>query len=88
MNAKTLKVMAATAGAGALIAMGGLTMASNSWAEPSEPAPPGPVVSAEEITTGETTIETTAPEEPSTSSASPSITGPAPLPPEEEGVPG
>jgi hypothetical protein len=66
--------------------MGGLTVASTSWAEP-EPAPPGPIVT-EEVSTGETSTETAAPTTPTTPSAAPEITGPAPLPPEEEGLPG
>lgn len=87
MNAKTLKVMAASAGAGAVIAMGGLSLAANSWAEP-EPAPPGPVEVSQEPTLAETSTEAAAPPTPTTPSAIPEITGPAPLPPEEEGLPG
>ena len=88
VSSKSLKTMAATIGAGALIAGGALTMASNSWAEPAEPAPPGPVPT-EEATVGETTTETTLTEEtpppaPTTSSAVPGIEGPAALPPEQE----
>jgi hypothetical protein len=89
MNVQTtkLKVIAASVGAGALIAGGALTAATTSWAEPAEPSTPGPVPT-EEATTGATTIETTAPTTPTTSSAAPEVTGPAPLPPEEEGLPG
>jgi hypothetical protein len=88
LNTKTLKVMAATAGAGAVIAMGGLSLAGNSWADPeTEPAPPGPVTT-EEVTTGETITEAPLPVTSSSLTAEPEITGPAPLPPEEEGLPG
>jgi hypothetical protein len=87
VNTRTLKVMAASAGAGAVIAMGGLSVAANSWAEP-EPAPPGPVEVSSEATIAQTSTETTAPPTPTEPSASPEITGPAPLPSEEEGVPG
>lgn len=87
MNRRTVKTLAAALGGGALITMGGIGVAGTSWAEP-DPAPPGPVVISEEATTGETTVESTAPSEPTTSSAAPQITGPAPLPPEEEGLPG
>jgi hypothetical protein len=88
VNTKTLKVMAATAGAGAVIAMGGVAVASNSWAEPeTTPAPPGPVTTAE-VTTGETITEAPLPESSTSLTAEPEITGPASLPPEEEELPG
>ena len=80
MNGKTMKVMAASVGAGALIAGGALTVATTSAAEPATPGP----VPTEEATTGETTTETTAPETPTTSSAVPEIEGPAELPAEQE----
>jgi hypothetical protein len=88
MNSKSLKVIAASIGAGALIAGGALTVATSSSADPSEPAVPGPVPT-EEATIGETTTETTltettAPETPTTSSAVPEIVGPASLPPEQQ----
>ncbi|MBJ7337997.1 hypothetical protein [Mycolicibacterium sp.] len=80
MSNKSLKVMAAGVGAGALIAGGALTMASNSWAEPEVPGP----VPGVEATIGETTTESVAPPTPTTSSAVPEITGPAELPPEQQ----
>ncbi|OFJ50684.1 hypothetical protein [Mycolicibacterium grossiae] len=86
MKTTKVKLLAATAGAGAVLAMGGVTMATSA-AEPADPAPPGPVVTSE-ATTGETSTESAAPTTPTTSSAAPEITGPAPLPPEEEGLPG
>jgi hypothetical protein len=84
VHAKTLKVMAASAGAGAILVMGGLSVATTSWAEP-EPSTPGPVPT-EEATTGETTTETTPPTTPTTSSVAPEIEGPAALPSEQEGA--
>jgi len=84
MNGKNMKVIAASVGAGALIAGGALTAASTSWAEP-EPSTPGPVPT-EEATIGETTTETAPPTTPTTSSAVPEIEGPAALPPEQEGA--
>lgn len=87
MNANKLKLLAATAGAGALLAMGGVTVATTVSAEPVEPAPLGPVTTTA-VTTGQTSTETTPPPIPETSVATPSIEGPAPLPPELEGVPG
>jgi len=91
VDSTRLKLMCAIGGAGAVLAMGGLSVAfsETSSAEPAEPAPPGPVTTTA-ITTGETTeagetvTETTAPAEPTTTIAEPSITGPATLPPEEE----
>jgi len=80
MNGKSMKVVAASVGAGALIAGGALTVATSSSAEPSTPGP----VPTEEATIGETTTETVAPETPTTSSAVPEIEGPASLPPEQE----
>lgn len=83
--------MFATAGAGAVLAMGVVSVgfSETSSAEPAEPAPPGPVTSSA-ISTGETTeagetvTESKPPPTPTTTIAEPSITGPAPLPPEEE----
>ncbi|HEV7423427.1 MAG TPA: hypothetical protein VGO30_26905 [Mycobacterium sp.] len=71
--------------------MGAVSVAfsETSSAQP-DPAPPGPVATSE-ITTGETVpsagetvIETTAPPTPTTTIAEPSITGPAPLPQEQQ----
>jgi hypothetical protein len=81
-----LKLMSAIAGAGAVLAMGVLSVAF-SESSSADPLPPGPVTTSE-VTTGETSTETTAPETPTTTLATPSRTGPAPLPSELEGVPG
>jgi hypothetical protein len=80
-----MKLMTATVGAGALLAMGGVTMAT-SWAAP-DPTPPGPVTPTQ-VTTPETTTLTTAPPAPASPKAEPEIKGPAPLPSEMEGLPG
>lgn len=82
MSSKSLKMMAATIGAGAVIAGGALTMATNSWAEPDVPNP-GPVPT-EEATLGETTVDEAPPSTPTTTLAVPEIEGPAPLPPEQD----
>jgi hypothetical protein len=84
VNAKTLKVMAASTGTGAVLAMGVLSVAGTSWADPETPTP-GPVPT-EEATTGETTTVTTPPTTPTTSSVVPEIEGPAALPSEQEGA--
>ena len=83
MKSMNLKLMTAAAGAGALLAMGGITVATSS----ADPETPG-LIEPVEATTGQTTTETTAPTAPETSIAVPEITGPAPLPEEEQGVPG
>ena len=74
-----LKLIAAATGAGALLAMGGVTIATSA----AEPAPPGPVEPTE-MTTAETTIETTAPITTTTTVVIPPIEGPATLPPEQD----
>lgn len=73
--------------ASAVLAMGVLGIASNtaSNAEEQFGAEPVPTI---EATTGETSTATAAISTPATPRATPSITGPAPLPPEEEGLPG
>ena len=43
---------------------------------------------ADEMTTGQTVTATTAPSEAPIPQAAPEIKGPAPLPPEEQGLPG
>ena len=85
MNNKTLKLMAASCGAGALIASGTLVVATSSSADPAVPGP----VPTEEATIGETTTETTLTEStpaetPTTTVAVPPIEGPATLPPEQD----
>lgn len=86
MNSTKFKLVSAGIGASAAIAMTALGVAFStvSSAEPGEPSPP----STTPVTTGETITTTTPPTEPPTSVAVPSVTGPAPLPSEEQGVPG
>jgi hypothetical protein len=74
-----MKLVTATAGAGALLAMGGLTIATSE----AEPAPPGPVTPSE-VTLGETTTDQVPATTSTTISVAPEIVGPAPLPSEEE----
>ena len=81
MKTTKVKLVAAAAGAGSLLAMGGLTVATSA-AEP-DPPTPGPVVPGE-ISTGETTtIQTDPPTTSTTVSVEPEIKGPAPLPSEQ-----
>jgi hypothetical protein len=64
--------------AGVLAAVGSYPEQSASTADPSTPT----------IETGVTVSQTTAPSSPTVPSAAPSITGPAPLPAEEQDLPG
>ena len=78
VNSKQVRLTSATVGAGALLAMGALGVAtsiSSGAQEPPEPAPPGPVTTSE-VTTGETVTETSASNGPETSVAVPPITTP------------
>lgn len=86
VKSSQFKVVAATAGAAAVVAMGALTVTfSNvSEAEPPEPAPPGPITTSE-VTTGESIVETVAPEAPETTAFVPPITTtPSAIPPTAE----
>ena len=72
MTSKQVKLVSATIGASAVVAMGAFAMVSSNTGS-AEPPPPGPVTTSE-ITTGETITETVAPEAPPTSAATPNIT--------------
>lgn len=82
-----VKTVSAIVGAGAAVTMVGLGIAFSSVSAADEPITPGPVTTSE-ATTGETITTTTPPSTPETTIATPSIEGPAPLPSEEEGLPG
>jgi hypothetical protein len=86
VNTTKLKMISVAAGATGVLAMGALSVAF-SGTTVAEPSNPGPVPTPS-ATIGETSTEAEAPSAPETSSAVPSIEGPAPLPPEEEGLPG
>ena len=87
MKSKQFKVVSATAGGAAMLAMGALTATlsnGSSVAETPEPAPPGPVTTSE-VTTGETITETVAPEAPELPAFTPPITTtPSTIPPTAE----
>jgi hypothetical protein len=70
---KQVKVVLASIGAGALLAMGGLGVALNA-----SPAELGTASEGPEMTLGETTTTTTAPTEPETPIATPSVTATTP----------
>ena len=87
MNSNQMKVVAASIGAGALIASGTVVVATTSSADPAVPGP----VPTEDATLGETTTETTLTEStpaetPTTTVAVPPIKGPAALPSEQDGA--
>jgi hypothetical protein len=88
VSSKNLRIVSAGFGVTAAVAMGimGAAFSTVSSAEPGQ-APSGPVPTSE-ATTGQTVTTTTPPPEPSVSEAKPSVTGPAPLPSEEQGLPG
>jgi hypothetical protein len=71
VKSSQLKLMAAGIGAGALVAMGTLTVVFSD-------APGGTLGDGPEITLGETTTSTTAPAELATSVASPTLTAERP----------
>jgi hypothetical protein len=76
------KVLSAGVGASAVVAMAALGAAGSSVVS----AQRGPT--APEPTLGQTVTTTVPPSEAPVAVASPSLTGPAPLPPEEQGLPG
>ena len=77
VKSNQVKLVSATIGASAVIAMGAFAVALSytSAAEPPPPPPPGPVTTSE-VTTGESITETVAPEAPETTAATPPITTP------------
>ena len=86
VTTKQVKVVSAGIGAGATIAMGVLGLTFSSVSSAQEPTPAEPTVTP--ATTGQTITTTIPPTEEPTSEATPSVTGPAPLPSEEQGLPG
>ena len=87
MSSRQYKVISATVGASAAIAMSVFGIAVSTVSSAQEPFTLSPVT-APSATTGQTVTATKAPSAPETSHAKPSVTGPAPLPPEEQGLPG
>lgn len=82
MKSKQIKLLSASIGASAVIAMGALTVtfSDTSSAQPPEPPPPGPVTTSE-VTTGETSTESAAPTEAETTFVTPSVTAEPPAAP-------
>ena len=83
VKSKRFKVLSATAGTTAVLAMGALTVTFSdvSGAETPEPAPPGPVTTSTP-TTGATVTETEAP--PASPVTPPITTTPSTIPPTAE----
>lgn len=80
---RNVKCLSAVIGGSAVMALGALSMALGH-----EQAGPPADVAGSKMTVGETSTETTAPAAPVVSMAVPAIKGPAPLPSEDQGVPG
>jgi hypothetical protein len=80
---RNVKCLSAVIGGSAVIALGALSMALGH-----EQAGPPADVAGSKMTVGQTSTETTAPGVPVISMAVPAIKGPAPLPSEDQGVPG
>jgi hypothetical protein len=78
VNAREIRLVSAIV-ASAAIGVGAVVVAAT---EPSHSA------SGSTMQTGVTETATTPPTEPATSKAAPTVTGPAPLPSEEQGLPG
>ncbi len=87
MTSRQYKLVSAAVGASAAIAMSVFGVAFSTVSSAQEPLKLSPVT-APPATPGHTVTATKAPSAPETSRAKPSITGPAPLPPEEQGLPG
>jgi len=74
MNTTRIRLLTASLGTGALLAMGAISVATTTSAQDDEdPVTPGPVTTSE-ISTGVTITETVAPEAPETTAAVPPIT--------------
>jgi hypothetical protein len=86
VNSRQFKLVTAGIGASAAIAISVLGVAFSTVSS-AEPVMTGPVPTSE-ATKGETMTIKTPPPTPSVNKAKPQITGPAPLPPEEQGLPG
>jgi len=80
---RNVKCLSAVIGGSAVMALGALSMALGQ-----EQAGPPADVAGSKMTVGQTSTETTAPGVPAISMAVPAIKGPAPLPSEDQGVPG
>ncbi|WP_123029369.1 hypothetical protein [Mycolicibacterium stellerae] len=87
MSSRQYKLVSAAVGVSAAIAMSVFGVAFSTVSSAQEPFKLSPVTTPA-ATTGQTVTLTKAPSAPQTSHAKPSIEGPAPLPPEEQGLPG
>lgn len=84
MKSQGIKFVSAGIGAGAVVAMGVFGVAFSSVSSADEPLSP----KAPDATIGQTVTKSPAPTQEPLVKASPDIKGPAPLPPEEQGLPG
>lgn len=81
------KLVSAAIGVSAAIAMSAIGVAFSTTGSAQAPFTASPVT-APHATTGQTVTKTKSPSTPEISRAKPQMTGPAPLPPEEQGLPG
>jgi hypothetical protein len=81
-NRRNIKVLAAIVGGSAVVAIGAMNAALAPEHAEQDVAKGSP------MTVGATSTQTTPPTAPVVAEASPSIKGPAPLPKEEQGLPG
>jgi hypothetical protein len=81
-NRRNVKLFAAIVGGSALVAIGAMNAAIMQEHGGQD------VAKSSTMTIGATSTETTPPTAPAVGVAAPSIKGPAPLPPEEQGLPG
>jgi hypothetical protein len=88
MDIRNLRVVAAGIGASAAIMMGVLGVGFGTAGSASADGAPSGRVPTPQATTGQTVTNTTPPAMPAVSEAKPALTGPAPLPSEEQGLPG
>jgi hypothetical protein len=88
MDIRNLRVVSAVIGASAVVAMGVLGVAFGTARSAAADGMPSERVPTPQVTTGQTVTNTTPPAAPVVSEAKPAVTGPAPLPSEEQGLPG
>ena len=88
VDIRNLRVVWAGIGAGAAIAMVVLGVAFGTAGSAAADGAPSGRVPTPQATTGQTVTKTTPPATPAVSEAKPALTGPAPLPSEEQGLPG
>ena len=88
MSIKDFKLISAAIGATAVVAMGALPVVFSTVSAAAAGDVPSGTVPTSHATIGQTVTPSTPPPAPLVSQAKPTLTGPAPLPLEEQGLPG